>query len=102
MKELEKTDKILKNFFDKNKDYAIELIVGPEAKPIGNFLITVDRSCFSKDNIFAVSWQCQMVKLDYNDVTSVKKDKDEFGIETVRIKTTQEITWEFICVGMRI
>lgn len=102
MKELEKTDKILKNFFDKNKDYAIELIVGPEAKPIGNFLITVGRSCFSKNNIFAVSWQCQMVKLDYNDVTSVQKDKDEFGIEIVRIKTTQEITWEFICVGMRI
>lgn len=43
-----------------------------------------------------------MVKLDYNDVTSVQEDKDEFGIETVRIKTTQEITWEFICVGMRI
>lgn len=99
----------LKDFFSRNRDYAVELDLKDiqTHTNIGIFSITMNRECAYEDDLLSLSWknnECiyEALKIRYGDVIAIQEEQDEFGIQTVLINMTYGISMEFICVGIRI
>lgn len=99
----------LKDFFSRNRDYAVELDLKDiqTHTNIGIFTISMNRECSYEDDLLSLSWknnECiyEAFKIRYDDVSAIHEEQDEFGIQTVRIDMKYGITIEFSCVGIRI
>ena len=99
----------LKNFFRRNRDYAVELDLKDSQTHaiIGIFSISMNRECSSEDNLLSISLknnECiyEALKIRYDDVISIHEEQDEFGIQTVLIEMRCGFSMEFTCVGIRI
>ena len=105
----QKVTEQLKDFFSRNRDYAVELDLKEiqTRTNIGTFSITMNRECSYKNDLLSISWknnECiyEAFKIRYDDVSAIHEEQDEFGIETVHIDMKYGITIEFTCVGVRI
>lgn len=105
----QKVTEQLKDFFCRNRDYAVELDLKDIQTHaiIGIFTISMNRECSYEDDLLSLSWknnECiyEAFKIRYDDVSAIHEEQDEFGIQTVRIDMKYGITIEFICVGIRI
>lgn len=99
----------LKDFFSRNRDYAVELDLKEiqTRTNIGTFSITMNRECSYKNDLLSISWknnECiyEAFKIRYDDVIAIQEEEDEFGIQTVCIDMKYGIAIEFTCVGIRI
>ena len=99
----------LKDFFSRNRDYAVERDLKDIQTHaiIGIFTISMSRECSYEDDLLSLSWknnECiyEAFKIRYDDVSAIHEEQDEFGIQTVCIDMKYGIAIEFTCVGIRI
>jgi len=108
MKDCEKEKVILtlNSFFDKNKNYDIEIYVRNTTtrSTIGYIVVANERECINKEKQFEVSWnnKYENFKVPYDEVLNCYEETDEYGSQTVYVILKCGVSIEFECVGMVI
>ncbi len=105
--EKEKVIMILDTFFDKNKDYAIEIYVRNinTRSIIGYIVVSNERKWISnEEKQYEVSWNNEYGKytIPYDEVLDCYEETDEYGSQTVHVILKCGVSIEFECVGMVI
>lgn len=104
--EKEKVVLTLNNFFDRNKDYAIEIYTRNTAtrSTIGYIAVPNERECINKEKHYKVSWNNNYgdFKVPYDEVLNCYEETDEYGMQTVYVILKCGVSIEFECVGMVI
>lgn len=105
--EKEKVIMILDAFFDKNKDYAIEIYVRNTntRSIIGYIVVSNERKWISnEEKQYKVSWNNEYSKftIPYDEVLECYEETDEYGSQTVHVILKCGVSIEFECVGMVI
>lgn len=105
----ETTSKILSDFMDRNREYAIESYLKTESKGaiIGRFTIPCERSYNQNANggdRFRITWgrpQNGLI-IPYGDVIACCRERDEYGSQTAHVIMKYGVTIDFECCGERI
>ena len=106
----ERVDKILGDFLQRNRNYAIEVYINNAvtSNRMGQMLITMDRTVKADDDKFRIKWNIDQ-DINFNEfsfaydeilVCHDKADEDNQQIVYVIFKNGMEFIFE--CIGMRI
>ncbi|MSS11757.1 hypothetical protein FYJ38_24430 [Clostridium sp. WB02_MRS01] len=105
----ETTSKILIDFMNRNREYAIESYLKTESTEdiIGRFIIPCERSYNQNTNggdRFRITWgrpQNGLI-IPYGDVIACYQEKDEYGSQTVHVIMMGGVTIDLECCGDRV
>ncbi len=103
----EEVSKILSEFLDRNKYYAIEPYLKNDSTEaiIGRFVIPCKRNYSSvangKDG-FRITWGVPQngLLIPYNEVIACYEERDEYGLQIVHVTMKCGASIEFECCGM--
>ena len=108
----EKVDNILGGFFDRNKDYAVELYLRNAVinSSMGKILITSDRIYNADDNKFKLEWnkdenydvRYNEFSILYDEVMACYEERDEYNQQMVHVILKNGMTIYFECVGTKL
>lgn len=103
----EKVIKLLNDFLDRNKDYAIEIYIKSTNTDfiIGRFLLPIDRNYdLNRERESIVLWNSgsNNIKIPHNEVVDCYEEKDENGSQSVYVIMKCGIMISFDCCGVRM
>lgn len=110
MKMKEKVESILGGFFERNKDYSVNIYVrnGITGNIIADLLIPLDRNIELKEdkvllkgNIGGVKC-CNNFSLPYDEILDCYEERDEYISQTVHVIMKNGMKFEFECCGERL
>ena len=106
----EKVERILGEFLERNKDYAISgnISNGISGNPIFDFWMTIDRQYGSNESVLYLKSSIGDIKsvnhiiIPYDEVLDCYEEKDQYNQQMVQVILKNGIKVYFECVGMRI
>lgn len=106
----EKLEKILGDFLERNKNYAVELYISnaPTNSQIGQMFITIDRTVKTDDDKFIVEWDTKhdikvnKLSFSYSEVLSCYEEAEEYNQQIVHVLLKNSMEFKFECCGVRI
>ena len=105
----EKVDKILGDFLERNRNYAVEVYINNAVtnKRVGQVFITMDRT-FKADDKFSIEWDINHditfngFSLAYDEILACYEETDKYNQQTVYVIFKNGIEFIFECIGMQI
>lgn len=104
----EKVIRTLNRFFEKNKDYAIEVYVrNTNTHSIIGYIVVVPNErelVCNEEKQYKVSWNNKYSNftIPYDEVLNCYEETDEYGSQTIYVILKCGVSIEFECVGMII
>lgn len=106
----ERVDKILGDFLERDRNYAVELYISNTVtdKRIGQMFITMDRTVKTDDDKFVIEWdnghdlKFNEFSLAYDEILTCYDESDVYNQQTVYVIFKNGIEFIFECIGMQI
>lgn len=106
----ERVDKILGDFLERDRNYAVELYINNAVtnKRLGQVFITMDRTVKTDDDKFRIKWDINQdinfneFSFTYNEILACYEKADEYDQQTVYVIFKNGMKYVFECIGMQI
>lgn len=106
----ERVDKILGDFLERDRNYAIELYINNAFtnKRMGQMFITMDRAVKADDDKFRIEWNIDQdinfneFSFTYDEILACYDETDEYDQQTVYVIFKNGMEFIFGCIGMQI
>ena len=107
MKMKEKVENILSGFFERNKEYSVNIYIrnGVTDNHIALLLIPVERMIVVKETKYILEWddaQFNNFSLPYEEILDCYEERDGYNSQTVHVIMKNGMKFEFECCGLRI
>ena len=101
----EKLIAVLNGFFDRNKEYGIEIYLknGITGSFLQRLYVSTGRTISYGKNAYRVMWPDKLseISIPYDDVISCHEEKDEYNQQSVTVILKGGLLIKLECVGMR-
>ncbi len=107
MDKSENAKKILNNFINRYKDYAIDIYLSNINSDVilGNFLMPTERNFgLSEEGEYIIEWNDKnsKIRISYSEIAACYEERDEYNSHTIHVIMRNGIKIDIECCGMRL